>query len=473
MCIKVEAVLVQEQDSIADAEIRRVTVPEVVRCGELREEVMKQLMIDEKEREQWVVEKYDDDFSEWVDLDEEEEVPSDQEPEAVKLRLTKQRPPGDKTDLEKLQRNLEKAEEDLHHMIHQPDHLTELLSSPADDASPSRYFGSIAFDLDDHKHLDLDQHQTDDSHVAEDIAIIDTDRAYSLYTSGNGTSVFFIDVRGKDEAHQTGMISGAIRCHKGLLEWCTDSSTSLFTPALLSGKNLVLYASGNVTEGGRPEFAARTLSSMGIPHVLVLKEGLTKWKERNLPISYEESSYPTIEPIVQLTKTAHDMVLEATKGTQFITVHAASELVDNNDIVFVDVRSQEEVEETGVIPGAAIANRELIEWYSNPASQSVFKLFNPLFGSGKRLIIYGGGLVGGGRPILVSATIRKVLPYHSNVSVLEGGFTEWVSQGHPTEPVDTFAAPESPPTGVCSEIMSVATFFPRRSISGSPTGSQT
>eukprot|EP01064_Diplonema_japonicum_P023984 TRINITY_DN34437_c0_g1_i1.p1 TRINITY_DN34437_c0_g1~~TRINITY_DN34437_c0_g1_i1.p1 ORF type:complete len:463 (+),score=88.60 TRINITY_DN34437_c0_g1_i1:43-1431(+) len=421
----------------------------------LRSIVLKELQLNEGR--DLVFERYDSSFEEWVDLEEDEEL----EP-IVKLRITeKQNDSTTATELVKVMGSIAAAEEKLHNLVTFMNRTPTLLST---EITSQGRVDNDSFDIlsnrsfnDEHHTLTPREHEEHD-----DVHVITAKEAYEHYYAGIGKDSFFVDVRGKEEAHETGMIEGAIRAHKGLLEWHVDKDSSLFIPMLLSGKELVLYASGNVTEGGRPGAAARTLVQMGVPNVHVMKEGLHSWKAHGFPVACEEAVYGDVKPTVKLRCTVHDMVLEATKSTNFISVHASYELLDVQDIVFVDVRSLEEVHETGVIKGAAVANRELIEWYTDPQSQSHHKLFNPLFGSGKKLILYGGGLVGGGRPILVSVTLRKVLPYHANVCVLEGGFQAWVAAGHPTEPVDVLATPEPPPVHV-SEVSAVASFFPRRS----------
>eukprot|EP01059_Diplonema_ambulator_P019283 TRINITY_DN3228_c0_g2_i4.p2 TRINITY_DN3228_c0_g2~~TRINITY_DN3228_c0_g2_i4.p2 ORF type:complete len:461 (+),score=111.71 TRINITY_DN3228_c0_g2_i4:2008-3390(+) len=408
----------------------------------------------------WVFERYDTSFDEWLDLEDDDDLDA-----VVKLRVTEKRRQSSKSELMQVLDSVAEAEQNLHELMNAMQRPPTLHSADLASHSDGRQDADSVLSHDslrDDHHGPHEVHEAHDTDHDECIDVLTSAEAYAKYYGKIGTEAFFVDVRGKEETQKTGMIAGAVRAHKGLLEWHTDSESSLFIPVLLCGKPLILYASGNVTEGGRPEIAARTLTHMGVPRVLIMKEGLNQWKASGYPVSYEEAVYSNVEPTVKLRRTVHDMVLEATKGTQFISVQASYELLDVPDIVFVDVRSKEEVHATGVIPGAALANRELIEWYTDPQSQSHHKLFNPLFGSGKKLILYGAGLVNGGRPILVSATLRKVLPYHANVCVLEGGFNAWVAAGHPVEPVDVMASPEEPPPHA-ADVSAVASFFPRKS----------
>eukprot|EP01063_Lacrimia_lanifica_P008445 TRINITY_DN1547_c1_g3_i2.p1 TRINITY_DN1547_c1_g3~~TRINITY_DN1547_c1_g3_i2.p1 ORF type:complete len:542 (+),score=168.21 TRINITY_DN1547_c1_g3_i2:90-1715(+) len=398
------------------------------------------------EAAEWVLEVYDDDFDEWVDVG--ADLPAITP--ALRLRLTHDpspaRPPG------ALTQRVVQLEEDLHRIV-AAQHADVLAVPPVGTTT----YGSLALSHRSDALSDCGGCPTSpgmhtaaggDDHTAGPCPgaapVLATDEAFALWRAGNGASVFFVDVRGEDEASRSGLIAGALRCHKGLLEWHADSASPLFTPVLLSGRTLVLYASGNVTEGGRPEHGARTLVDMGVPNVLVYKAGLTEWKALGHPVAEAPTVYPGVPATVTLRRTASDIIFEATKSTTFISVQAARELLDHRDIVFVDVRSHEEINATGVVRGAAVANRELMEWYCNPASQSHHRLFHSLFGSRTKLILYGGGLVGGGRPILASATLRRVLPYHQHVSVLEGGFTAWADAGLPTEPLAAAAACATP-----------------------------
>ncbi|KAJ9469022.1 hypothetical protein DIPPA_13072 [Diplonema papillatum] len=412
----------------------------------------------------WLVEKFDDDFGEWIDLD------CDALFDGAHIRATKR--PVD--ELAKIASNLDAVEENLHKIVNAI-HDRPAVGTPTDTAAAplgdqqsdastrsTREYSeegtpclTCASPLNRQacacpepgsalvKSFDSQQSQAS-TDACDDITCIAIDAARTFHARV-GSTAFFIDVRTQAETDATGVIPGALRASRALLEWHTDPENPLFTPALLSGQPLILYAAGNVTEGGRPELAAHTLSQMGVPQVYFFKEGLCRWRAEGLPVAAAVSAYPDVAPVVSLRKTVRDIILEATKSTDFITVTAAHEVLTNPDVVFVDVRSKEEVQTTGVIPGAALAQRELIEWYSNPQSQSHHRLFNPLFGSGKKLVLYGGGLVGGGRPILVSATLRKVLPYHSRVCVLEGGFKAWLANGLATEPVDV-NTPEEPPS---------------------------
>ena len=448
----------------------------------------------------WLYERYDSAFEEWADMDN-EHIDDTTE---VRLRVTERAQPQDNEhNLDSLFHNLANVEDKLHHLTSKlngdsettptvtdkKSHMIERcnascpfsypeleddVESNATRTDPCSPHGKALLSPSAADHLGVTSPQSCTSPSSADkIAeydlgshVITAEEAYRRFFRVEGApQCFFVDVRGKHEAEATGTIRGAIRTNKAFLEWHTDPCNPLFTPALLANLPLILYATGNVTEGARPAHAAYTLLHMGISHIYVLKEGILKWKALGYPTSTETGVfYPQVCPVVKLTHTVADMVTEARKITKFVTVKEAEELIGVEGIIFVDVRSTEEIKATGVVVGAAIGTRELVEWYSDPQSKSHHKLFNPLLASGKKIILYGGGQFGGGRPILVLATLKKILPYHSNVSVLEGGFAAWQEAGLPCEAVESFVPREDLLPGGLG-IASVATFLPRKILS--------
>ena len=124
-----------------------------------------------------------------------------------------------------------------------------------------------------------------------------------------------------------------------------------------------------------------------------------------------------------MRKTADQMVTEAKAKIENLTPEqVAREQQDGATIV--DIREPSEWDETGVIPGAVLAPRGLLEWWADPTS----RYHRPEFDPNSRVILH---CAAGGRSALAAATLKEM--GYGNVAHLEGGITAWKEQGYPTE----------------------------------------
>lgn len=118
-----------------------------------------------------------------------------------------------------------------------------------------------------------------------------------------------------------------------------------------------------------------------------------------------------------------DLLDEANATIDVISVHQASELLDSDDVVFVDVR--ESVERArGFIPGSRHAPRGFLEFIADPQGP----MHDPALGSGRRLIVY---CASGGRSALAAKTMADM--GIDRVANLVGGFQAWVQSGGAVE----------------------------------------
>ena len=93
-------------------------------------------------------------------------------------------------------------------------------------------------------------------------------------------SYVFVDVReGAEQAH--GVISGAVKSSRGLLEYHIDADSPLHKPELASGKTFIFYCAA----GGRSALAAKAAASMGMGPIVNLTGGFGAWKKAGGPIS--------------------------------------------------------------------------------------------------------------------------------------------------------------------------------------------
>lgn len=84
-----------------------------------------------------------------------------------------------------------------------------------------------------------------------------------------------VDVREPEEIAATGMIPGAIRVPRGMLEFRADPTSPAHDPALDPRASTVLYCAS----GGRSALACGALLDLGYEHVAHLDGGLTAWVE--------------------------------------------------------------------------------------------------------------------------------------------------------------------------------------------------
>lgn len=118
---------------------------------------------------------------------------------------------------------------------------------------------------------------------------------------------------------------------------------------------------------------------------------------------------------------------EAEAEIETLTPAAASELLDDDDVVFVDIRDVRELQREGKIPDALHATRGMLEFWIDPDSP----YFREVFGTGKRFVFY---CQSGWRSALATQTVQRMgLP---NVCHIGGGFRAWVDAESPVETVE-------------------------------------
>ena len=94
------------------------------------------------------------------------------------------------------------------------------------------------------------------------------------------------------------------------------------------------------------------------------------------------------------------------------------------DVIMVDVREEEELDRSGVIPGAVHVPRGVLEFYIDPASAMHLEIFT----SDRRMVFL---CETGGRSLL--ATKVAIDMGVKNPLLLAGGFKAWAEAGGPVE----------------------------------------
>ena len=123
-------------------------------------------------------------------------------------------------------------------------------------------------------------------------------------------------------------------------------------------------------------------------------------------------------------RTHADLVAEAAAKITTLTPQQAIALLSDTSVAFVDLREKEEIDASGMIPGAVRAPRGLLEFYIDATSPAHL----PVFSSGKRIVFY---CAGGGRSALATARAQEM--GLTNVAHIGGGFRAWAAAGGPVE----------------------------------------
>ena len=117
---------------------------------------------------------------------------------------------------------------------------------------------------------------------------------------------------------------------------------------------------------------------------------------------------------------------QANAEIETVSVEDAKTLVNSEDVLFVDVRETQEVQNTGGLPGHVHVPRGLLEFLVDPESP----MHKPELSSGKRLVVY---CASGGRSALAAKTLQDMGV--ENVCHIAGGFTAWIEAGGTIKPI--------------------------------------
>ncbi|OGA94912.1 MAG: rhodanese [Burkholderiales bacterium RIFCSPHIGHO2_12_FULL_61_11] len=129
-----------------------------------------------------------------------------------------------------------------------------------------------------------------------------------------------------------------------------------------------------------------------------------------------------------ITKGFQALVDEAMEQVRTYSVEAVKARLADPAVQIVDIRDVRELEREGTVPGALLAPRGMLEFWVDPASP----YFKPVFGDeSKEFILFCGA---GWRSALATRALQEM--GMTNVAHIDGGFTEWVKQGAPTESLE-------------------------------------
>tara|TARA_B100000073_G_scaffold308597_1_gene279711 strand:- start:4646 stop:5044 length:399 start_codon:yes stop_codon:yes gene_type:complete len=128
-----------------------------------------------------------------------------------------------------------------------------------------------------------------------------------------------------------------------------------------------------------------------------------------------------------ITRGIKDLIAEANKIAETISIEKAQSLYNNEDYVFVDLRDIRELKREGKIPGALSCPRGMLEFWIDPDSPYHKDVFNQK----KTYVFY------------CASAWRSALSAKTSIEMglnpvvhLEGGFSAWKKSGKPIEEVE-------------------------------------
>ena len=129
-----------------------------------------------------------------------------------------------------------------------------------------------------------------------------------------------------------------------------------------------------------------------------------------------------------ITKGYRALVDEAMARVRTYSVREVRARMGQPDLQIVDIRDVRELQAEGTVPGSYHAPRGMLEFWVDPASPYFRKVFGD---EGKEFVLFCGA---GWRSALAARTLQDM--GMTNVAHIDGGFTEWVRQGGPTETLE-------------------------------------
>ena len=121
-----------------------------------------------------------------------------------------------------------------------------------------------------------------------------------------------------------------------------------------------------------------------------------------------------------ITTGIKQLVAAADKEVETVLLEDAKALLDDDGVVFVDIRDVRELDREGMIPGAYHAPRGMLEFWVDPDSP----YHKDFFASGKKFILYCAGAQ---RSALATKALQDM--GLKPVAHLERGFSGWKDVG--------------------------------------------
>jgi rhodanese-related sulfurtransferase len=127
-----------------------------------------------------------------------------------------------------------------------------------------------------------------------------------------------------------------------------------------------------------------------------------------------------------MNKGYKQLVAEANAAVETVPAAEAMKQLNQDDVVFIDLRDLPELQRDGKIPGAVHASRGMLEFHADPESP----YYKDVFASGKKLLLY---CASGGRSALAAQRLQEM--GLTQVAHVGGGLKAWKEANGPVEPV--------------------------------------
>ena len=125
-----------------------------------------------------------------------------------------------------------------------------------------------------------------------------------------------------------------------------------------------------------------------------------------------------------ITVRSRQLVADAEKEVETLTIEEAIKLHGRDDVVLVDIRDIRELQRDGRVPGAFHCPRGMLEFWIDPESH----YHKPVFAQDKRFVFF---CAGGLRSALAAQTAHRM--GLTPVAHIRGGFGAWKASGGPVE----------------------------------------
>ena len=125
-----------------------------------------------------------------------------------------------------------------------------------------------------------------------------------------------------------------------------------------------------------------------------------------------------------MKKTVKQLVDDATKHIETLSIEQALALHGDDGVTFVDIRDIRELERDGQVPGAVHAPRGMLEFWVDPESP----YHRDLFASGNRFVFF---CAAGWRSALATKAVQDM--GLENTCHIDGGFGAWRKAEGPIE----------------------------------------
>ena len=116
--------------------------------------------------------------------------------------------------------------------------------------------------------------------LAEADAAIETIPTAAAVALHGSPDVVFVDLRDPRELEREGVIPGAFKCPRGMMEFWIDPESPYAKPIFRQDKRFIFHCAG----GLRSALAAKTAQDMGLKPVAHIGGGFAAWRDAGGPV---------------------------------------------------------------------------------------------------------------------------------------------------------------------------------------------